>query len=117
MEAVFTEEMIREELRRLDKITGSHGADLPIKFGNSKSRLGYFSYGNEYFGFYFSNYYLMDTNFPVEGKMDLIRHEYAHYLDYTRRNRSGTTRIGGLVAILQEQDLQGSITNEFLIFS
>lgn len=44
MEAIFDEEMIRAELRRLDVITGLHGADLPIKFGKAQSYLGRFSY-------------------------------------------------------------------------
>jgi len=83
MEAVFDEKMIREELKRMDGITGLHGAELPIRFGNARSRLGYFSCedaGSLFFGF--SNYYFMDPMLPVEEKLDVIRHEYAHYYDY-----------------------------------
>ena len=83
MEPIFDEEMIRAELRRLDAKTGFHAADLPIKFGNAKSYLGLFSYPSEdKLEFYFSNYYFRDPNHALEEKLDTIRHEYAHFLDY-----------------------------------
>lgn len=89
MNLVFTEEMIREELRRLDKKTGLHGATLKITFGNTRSRLGYFSYRDKNsLEFYFSNLYFADRNFPTECKLDIIRHEYAHYMDYIRNGSS-----------------------------
>lgn len=83
MEAIFNEEMIREELRRIDQKTGLNAASLPISFGNAKCYLGYFSYPNDKsLKFYFSNHYFTDPMFPVEEKLDVIRHEYAHYMDY-----------------------------------
>lgn len=83
MEPIFDEEMIRAELRRLDTITGLHAADLPIKFGRAKSTLGKFSYpSDDKLEFYFSNYYFQSPNHPLEEKLDTIRHEYAHYMDY-----------------------------------
>lgn len=83
MEAIFDEGMIRSELRRLDAKTGLHAADLPIKFGNAKRTLGRFSYpSDDKLEFYFSNYYFQSPNHPVEEKLDTIRHEYAHYMDY-----------------------------------
>ena len=83
METIFNETMIRAELKRLDQKTGFNGASLPIKFGNAKYTLGRFSYSNENaLGFYFSNHYFLDPMFPVEEKIDTIRHEYAHYMDY-----------------------------------
>lgn len=83
MEAIFDEKMIRAELRRLDAITGLHAADLPIKFGRAKGTLGRFSYPSDgKLEFYFSNYYFQNPNHPVEEKIDTIRHEYAHYMDY-----------------------------------
>ncbi len=89
MEKLFYESDIRKELQKLDKKTGLHGADLPIKFGKAKSMLGYFSYDkNSYFGFYFSNHYFLDPDLPVEEKLNVIRHEYAHYLDYMQRGFS-----------------------------
>ena len=83
MELIFDEEMIRTELRRLDIKTGLHAADLPIKFGKAKGTVGRFSYASDdKLGFYFSNYYFQNPNHPVEEKLDTIRHEYAHYMDY-----------------------------------
>ena len=83
MEPIFDEEMIRAELRRLDIKTGLHAADLPIKFGNAKCTLGRFSYpSKDKLEFYFSNFYFQDPMHPVEEKLDTIRHEYAHYMDY-----------------------------------
>ena len=83
MEQIFDEEMIRAELRRLDMKTGLHAADLPIKFGKARCTLGRFSYPSEdRMEFYFSNYYFQDPMHPIEEKLDTIRHEYAHYMDY-----------------------------------
>lgn len=81
MEPIFNEKMIRDELRRIDKKTGYNAADLPIKFGDAKSYLGKFIYGDN-MSFYFSNYFFRDPNLALEEKLDTIRHEYAHYLDY-----------------------------------
>ena len=39
---IWPEERIREELRRLDRKTGLHGAELPIEFYEGKSYLGWF---------------------------------------------------------------------------
>ena len=39
---VWDEERIREEFKRLDNMTGLHGADLPITFGKAKHTLGCF---------------------------------------------------------------------------
>lgn len=83
MEPIFNEEMIRNELKRLDMKTGLNAANLPIKFGNAKCTLGRFSYSsNDKLEFYFSTFYFHDPNHPVEEKLDTIRHEYAHYMDY-----------------------------------
>lgn len=83
MEALFDETKIQNELKRLDDITGFSGAKLPIKFGNAKRTLDRFVYSNkDSLAFYFSNHYFLDSTFPVEEKLDTIRHEYAHYMDY-----------------------------------
>lgn len=37
---VWDEERIREEFKKLDSITGLHGANLPITFGKAKHTLG-----------------------------------------------------------------------------
>ena len=83
MEELFDEIKIRQELKRLDQITGLNGALLPIKFGKAKGTLGSFSYtSKDSLEFYFSTYYFLDPGFPVEEKLYVIRHEYAHYMDY-----------------------------------
>lgn len=38
----WTEAMIRKEIQRLDEMTGLHGNDLIVDFGNAKRRLGCF---------------------------------------------------------------------------
>ena len=43
MKQIWTEERIRDELAKLDKITGLHGKVLPIIFNNRKRTLGMFS--------------------------------------------------------------------------
>ena len=83
MEELFDETMIRAELKRLDTITGLRGSELPIKFGYAKHTLGKFCYRDKGdMEFYFSNFYFLDDKFPIEEKLDVIRHEYAHYYDY-----------------------------------
>ena len=84
---VWTEEMIREELARIDKKFDLHLNDLPIRFGKAKSSLGKcaLDHTGKLSYFYFSKYYMDDLNFPDEEKLDTIRHEAAHakaWLDY-----------------------------------
>lgn len=89
MEELFDETKIRKELKRLDDITGFNGAKLPIKLGNAKGTLGRFKYSNnDSLEFNFSKHYFLDSNFPVEEKLDTIRHEYAHYMDYMMTGHS-----------------------------
>ena len=84
---IWTEEMIREELKRIDKKFNLQLSALPIRFGKAKSTLGKCAVdrdGNLSY-FYFSKYYMDDLNFPDEEKLDTIRHEAAHakaWLDY-----------------------------------
>lgn len=83
MSRIWPEERIREEMRKLDKITGLNGASLPIEFGYARCRLGYFKLSNRKpEKFYFSKAYLEDEGFLYEEAIDLIRHEYAHYMDW-----------------------------------
>ena len=81
MKQVWTEERIRDELAKLDKITGLHGKVLPIIFNNRKRTLGMFS-SQDNGKFFFSNHYFQDENWPAELAVETIRHEYAHYMDY-----------------------------------
>ena len=91
---IWTEERIRDELRRLDGITGLHGAELPIRFGQATYTLGSFYAGPEgKMAFRFSNVYFQDPTWPKALALDVIRHEYAHYLDwmiYGNAGHSGT---------------------------
>ena len=88
MKTNWTEERIREELRKLDEKTGLHGADLPISFTNSYSILACFVSGVEE-SFRFSNKYLKNDEFPDIEVEYLIRHEYAHYMSWTRYGEEG----------------------------
>lgn len=88
MQVIWNEETIREELRRLDLKTGLRGAELPIKFGKAKSYLGLY-YQTEGKGFYFSTYYFENPDFQVESALDVIRHEYAHYMNHIVYNGYG----------------------------
>ena len=78
---IWTEERIREELRRLDQKTGLHGAELPIEFYRGTSYLGQYCLVNQRFRF--SVTYLEDPKWTEQSALDLIRHEYAHYMDHT----------------------------------
>ena len=83
MKHVWNEENIRAELKKLDKKTGLHGADIDIKFIEAYFTLGYFSAKkDEKMLFGFSNKFFQNDDFPYEMALDVIRHEYAHYMDY-----------------------------------
>lgn len=77
----WSEVTIRNEISRLDTITGLAGAKLPISFSNAKRTLGQYSCANGG-SFRFSNFYFQDKTWPVEEAVDVIRHEYAHYMDH-----------------------------------
>lgn len=82
---IWNEETIRREIRRLDKLTGLHGADLQITFGKARSRLGAFHLDpktREPWKFYFSRFYFDNPEWSTKSALDVIRHEYAHYMDY-----------------------------------
>lgn len=88
MKTVWNESTIRSEIARLDKKTGLKGAELPISFNNAKRTLG--SYCSADGGsFKFSNYYFQDPEWPMESALDVIRHEYAHHMDYMIYGCSG----------------------------
>ena len=81
--SIWPEERIREELRRLDKKTGLHGADLRIHFGTGYRALGYFHArldGTDFFTF--AMRYFEDPKWPEQSALDVIRHEYAHYMEW-----------------------------------
>ena len=82
---LWTEERIREELRRMDRITGLHGAELPITFTRNHRCLGSFYVEERKFAF--SLYWFDDPEWPEAEARDIIRHEYAHYMNLERNGR------------------------------
>lgn len=89
----WNEEMIRKELKWLDRKTGLNGAKLPIKFTHAKHTLGCFYADKDNMRFDFSLYYLADDSFPQEEALDLIRHEYAHYMNFVLYHGTGHDRM------------------------
>lgn len=79
---LWTEERIREELRRMDEITGLHGAELPITYNRNHKCLGSFYFEERKFAF--SLYWFDNPNWAEEATRDVIRHEYAHYMNLER---------------------------------
>ena len=71
-------EKIRAVMAHLDRKTGLHGAELPMKMGKAVSYLGRY-YCGERKSFYFSTHHLNDPAFRESEAIELIRHEYAHY--------------------------------------
>lgn len=87
---LWTAEEIRKEIRKLDKITGLAGAELPIHFHKRGRAVGRFSYSSEgSLSFSFNTQYFDDPTMPPEVLLDVVRHEYAHYMDYIDRGKSG----------------------------
>ena len=79
----WDEPMIRYELEKLDEITGLEGSSLKIQFINGYSKDFLAQYhcicGNRFF--LFNNKYFSNVDFPVNDALDVIRHEYAHYMN------------------------------------
>lgn len=84
-DVLWTKEKIREEMIRLDRITNLKGSELPVTFNKAKRTLGSFNYishnGTEEMYFKFSHQFYQDPEVPDYLKIDVIRHEYAHYMD------------------------------------
>lgn len=78
----WTETMIRREMEKLDKKTGLTGSKLPIVFSNCYSCLGAFHCDSDSkMWFSFSKKYYHSNEFSKEEALDVIRHEYAHYMN------------------------------------
>lgn len=75
---------ILNELKRLDAITGLQGANVPFSFFNRKNAFGMFVPGHGKMEFRFSKPLFEDPQLPDDTKLDTIRHEYAHYMDYVQ---------------------------------
>lgn len=83
------ESFIRSEIERLDKITGLDGRSLRIKFDGSSRRLGYYAPNRADRHFGFSLRYFADPEWPRAAALDVIRHEYAHYMDDMLNGNAG----------------------------
>lgn len=87
MITIWSEDSIRAVMKELDRKTGLSGAKLPIHFGNAKQTLGLFCASEMYFRF--SNYWFQDPDWQYEYAIDVIRHEYAHYMDWELNRKLG----------------------------
>lgn len=86
---IWTEEEIRKEIRKLDRITGLNGVDVPIRFHKRGRAVGRFSYTEDRVrNFSFNTIYFDDSTMPPEVLRDVIRHEYAHFMDFINRGKS-----------------------------
>lgn len=98
---VWTMEMIRSEIRRLDQLTGLHGADIPCEFRpRMHCVLGRFTrgkpgQGEAYMKFEFSLPHFSDVTRPGSetSKLDTVRHEYAHYYAWVKYGETGHGRL------------------------
>lgn len=75
---VWTEEKIRNIIRKLDEKTGLNGADLPIHFKTGGALGCYNRLEPKSFGFKLP--FFNDPNTLESECIDTIRHEYAHYI-------------------------------------
>lgn len=80
----WTKEVFLEMIRNLDKRTGGDGASLDIILFNGGKRLGYYRYGKQN-AFGFNQSFFNNPSVNVAGKIDVIRHEYAHYYDHVTK--------------------------------
>lgn len=79
----WTGNVIREEMARLDKITGLRGHEVPIFFFYKKGgpEAGFMQDGDQPLAFVF-NKTIYDSRKCVDRLlMSIVRHEYAHYMD------------------------------------
>ena len=108
---IWNEQTIRDEMIALDAITNLSGAEVPILLGNGESTIGSFSpIGNMCFTF--SRGYFQNPDWPHESAVNIIRHEYAHYMDFVIYGNSGhgktwkscCVRIGAMPVRLYRED-------------
>ena len=80
----WSEDMFRGAIRKLDEKTGLDGAKLDIQLFEGGRRLGYYRRGVPgTFGFNLSFFNSLTVN--AAEKLDVIRHEYAHYYDFVTK--------------------------------
>ena len=89
MNKIWTIQDIREEIAKLDKITGLSGRKLPIYFCVDWGVLGSYIYEDKKaFAFSFQHFW-NDFKWTMEDAIDVIKHEYAHYMDEVLYNNHG----------------------------
>ena len=86
-ETTIHEAQIRALFQTLDRRFGLRGASVPIRFGYDEAVLGSYTpaSAHEKEGFYFSLLfigYAVKKPLSKEDRLDLYKHEYAHYMQY-----------------------------------
>lgn len=106
---------IRFLYQKLDRQLGLNGARVPITFGFDTDRLGAYTpgFGQDEEEFHFSLLfigYCVTKPLSKDDRMDLYKHEYAHYMQYnmdiptsTTGSPASTEVRGNIAAHLSEQ--------------
>lgn len=103
---------IRFLYQKLDRQLGLNGARVPITFGFDTDRLGAYTpgFGQDEEEFHFSLLfigYCVTKPLSKDDRMDLYKHEYAHYMQIYRTSTTGSpasTEVrGNTAAHLSEQ--------------
>ena len=93
-EATIHEAQIRALFQTLDRKFGLRGASVPIRFGYDEAVLGSYTpaSAHEKESFYFSLLfigYAVKKPLSKEDRLDLYKHEYAHYMQYNMKIPAG----------------------------
>lgn len=79
----WPKDAIRREIRRLDQQTGLKGADITVRLYEEPEPLGCFTFIDPVrMTFGFSSTRFEDPRFTQAEALDVIRHEYAHFMEY-----------------------------------
>ena len=81
----WTTDIIRDELKRLDTLTGMSAGDLPVWLDDEHQDDFIAAYAFSQDGpevFHFTRSFFTDKRILDETGYQTIRHEYAHYLDH-----------------------------------
>lgn len=79
----WSKDRIREEIRRLDEKTGLDSSKVTIRLYEAPEPLGCFTFINPIrMTFGFSATRFEEAGFTVAEALDIIRHEYAHFMEY-----------------------------------
>ena len=89
-ETTIHEAQIRALFQTLDRKFGLRGSSVPIRFGYDEAVLGSYTpaSAHEKEGFYFSLLfigYAVKKPLSKEDRLDLYKHEYAHYMQYNMK--------------------------------